>query len=191
MTQRKRAEFWRQSSFFGDLRIYRAFGIGQEFAVKEDQHRFDVKHPSVKRVQRYRMDVAPTFILTGDKPASGENPRQAYARMLTSHPQFARTAVNMIWAELMGVGIVDPPFEFDMDRQDPKNPPPAPWTVQPTHPELLDALSRICRQQLQFATHHASDCEVERLPADLSIRGRVEVSLRLVFCAAFCSALVR
>jgi hypothetical protein len=28
-----------------------------------------------------------------------------------------------------------------MDRQDPKNPPPAPWTIQPSHPELLDALA--------------------------------------------------
>jgi hypothetical protein len=142
LSRRKRDEFWRHSSFFGDLRIYRAFGIGQEFAIKEDEHRFDLAYPSVKRVQRYKKETAPAFLLTGEKPAAPENPRQAYARMLTSHPQFARAAVNMIWAELMGVGIVDPPFEFDMDRQDPKNPPPAPWTIQPTHPELLDALAQ-------------------------------------------------
>jgi len=36
---------------------------------------------------------------------------------------------------------VDPPFGFDMDRQDPANPPPSPWTLQPTHPELLNALA--------------------------------------------------
>jgi len=42
----------------------------------------------------------------------------------------------------MTVGIVDPPFEWDLDRQDPENPPPAPWTIQPSHPELLDALAR-------------------------------------------------
>jgi hypothetical protein len=142
LSRRKRDEFWRQASFFGDLRIYRAFGIGQEFAVKEDEHRFDLKYPSAKRVQRYRKDVSPAFILTSEKPAPGQTLRAAYAQMLTSDPQFARATVNMIWAELMGVGIVDPPFEFDLDRQDPKNPPPQPWTIQPTHPELLDALAK-------------------------------------------------
>jgi hypothetical protein len=60
---------------------------------------------------------------------------------LTSHPQFARAAVNRFWAEFFGAGIVDPVEDFDLDRQDPKNPPPAPWTVQPTHPELLEALA--------------------------------------------------
>src|SRR5262249_34163727 len=49
--------------------------------------------------------------------------------------------------ELMGLGIVDPPFAFDLARQDPDHPPPAPWTIQPSHPELLDALAR------EFAEH--------------------------------------
>jgi hypothetical protein len=49
--------------------------------------------------------------------------------------------VNLIWAELIGVGIVDPPFSFDLARQDPKAPPPSPWTIQPSHPELLEALA--------------------------------------------------
>jgi hypothetical protein len=62
--------------------------------------------------------------------------------MLTSDPQFARATVNWVWAELMGVGIVDPPYDFDLARQDPKRPPPAPWTVQPTHPELLERLAK-------------------------------------------------
>ena len=48
----------------------------------------------------------------------------------------------------MGVGIVDPPYDFDLSRQDPNNPPPAPWTVQPSHPELLDALAK------DFEAHH-------------------------------------
>ena len=35
--------------------------------------------------------------------------------MLTGDLQFARATVNLIWVELMGVGIVDPPFSFDLD----------------------------------------------------------------------------
>jgi hypothetical protein len=141
LSHKKREELWKHASFFGGVKIYRAFGIGQEFAVLDEKPRFDLKYPSVKRVQRYTRDISPAFLFNGELPREGESRRQAYARMLTSHPQFARTAVNLIWSEMMDVGIVDPPLDFDLDRQDPKNPPPLPWTVQPTHPELLDALA--------------------------------------------------
>jgi hypothetical protein len=53
--------------------------------------------------------------------------------MLTAHPQFARTAVNLLWAELFGVGIVDPPLDFDLARTD-------------FHPELLDRLAQYFRE---------------------------------------------
>ena len=142
LSQKKREEFWRQASFFGGIRMSRGFGIGQEFPVQEDTHRYDLKYPSVKRMKRYAADTTPTFLLDGERARPGEDFRRAYARMLTSHPQFARATANLIWTELMGVGIVDPPFEFDLARQDPDNPPPAPWTIQPTHPELLDALGK-------------------------------------------------
>jgi Protein of unknown function (DUF1553) len=55
--------------------------------------------------------------------------------------QFARAAVNYMWAYFFGMGIVDPPDQFDPARLDPDNPPPAPWTLQPSNPELLEALT--------------------------------------------------
>ena len=61
--------------------------------------------------------------------------------MLTTNPQFARATVNMIWKQFFNLGIVDPVDSFDMARQDPKNPPPAPWTVQPANADLLNALA--------------------------------------------------
>lgn len=142
LSRKKREEFWRQASFFGGIRMSRGFGIGQEFPVQDAPHRYDLKYPSVKRMKRYSADTTPTFLLDGERARPEEDLRRAYARMLTSHPQFARATANLIWTELMGVGIVDPPFEFDLARQDPDNPPPAPWTLQPTHPELLDALGK-------------------------------------------------
>ena len=39
------------------------------------------------------------------------------------------------------MGIVDPPDQFDPARLDPLNPPPAPWTLQPSNPDLLNALA--------------------------------------------------
>jgi len=70
--------------------------------------------------------------------------------MLTTHPQFARATVNLIWKQFFGLGIVDPVESFDMGRQDPKATLPAPWTCQPTNTELLDVLAR------DFAKHSFS-----------------------------------
>lgn len=150
----KRASLWRQASFFSKSRVYRPYSISQEFALVEDGKGYDLKSKSVVRMERQHADVTPEFLLTGEKPQPNENWRAAYARMLTSHPQFAKATVNLIWAELMGVGIVDPPLEFDLARQDPQNPPPTPWTIQPAHPELLDALAK------DFVAHN---CDLRHL----------------------------
>ena len=86
--------------------------------------------------------VPPQYIFTGDAPKPGENYRVALARSVTSDFQFARATVNYIWAHLFGRGIVDPPNTFDPARLDPDNPPPGPWTLQPSNPALLNALAR-------------------------------------------------
>ena len=77
----------------------------------------------------------------GGKPRAGEDYRVALARIVTADKQFARATVNYIWKEFFGRGIVEPANQFDLNRLDPANPPPAPWTIQPTHPELLEALA--------------------------------------------------
>jgi hypothetical protein len=86
--------------------------------------------------------VAPQYIFNGDAPKPGENYRVALARAVTADFQFARASVNYIWAQFFGRGIVDPPDTFDPARLDPNNPPPAPWTLQPTNAELLNALAQ-------------------------------------------------
>lgn len=142
LSSRKRAEMWRQASYFGKTFIDPSYGRFPHFQVRDSRKGYDLSTRSSLRPPRNKKaDVTPTFLLTGERPLPGENYRQAYARQLTSHPQFARAAVNLFWAELMGQGIVDGPFDFDLARQDPKNPPPAPWTIQPSHPELLDELA--------------------------------------------------
>jgi hypothetical protein len=94
--------------------------------------------------------LQPTFILTGQTADPTKPLRPQFAAMLTQHPQFARATANLIWKQFFGLGIVDPVDSFDMARQDPGNPPPAPWTVQPTNPALLEALGH------DFAQNHFS-----------------------------------
>jgi Protein of unknown function (DUF1549)/Protein of unknown function (DUF1553) len=86
--------------------------------------------------------VAPQYIFNGDAPNPGENYRSALAREVTGDFQFARASVNYIWAQMFGRGIVDPPDTFDPARLDPANPPPAPWTLQPTNAALLETLAQ-------------------------------------------------
>jgi hypothetical protein len=86
-------------------------------------------------------NVPPTYIFSGDTPKAGESYRAALARALTADPQFARATVNYLWAYFFGVGLVDPPDQFDPARLDPDNPPPDPWTLQPSNPQLLNALA--------------------------------------------------
>jgi len=159
LSQRKRAEIWRQAAFFSNLDIYRPPPRRQEFTLLERGRGYDAEAmqiaakkgydstaDSVVRMKRTKADVYPAFLLSGERAHKDEDLRRAFARILIADPQFARATVNWIWAELMGVGIVDPPYGFDLARLDPKNPPPAPWTVQPTHPELLEKLATDFRE---------------------------------------------
>jgi hypothetical protein len=95
----------------------------------------------------------PAFILTGERPRPGVDPRQELARLMTSHVQFDRATVNIVWGRLMTVGFVEPYDGFDLARLDPDNPPPAPWSVQPTNPWLLEEMARDFRAS-GYSLHH-------------------------------------
>src|SRR5262249_44483226 len=86
--------------------------------------------------------VAPTYLFSGRGPNAGENYREALAREVTADFQFARATVNYMWKEFFGRGIVDPADQFDPARLDPDNPPPDPWTLQPSNARLLNALAQ-------------------------------------------------
>jgi hypothetical protein len=149
LTSRERADLWKQAAFFGKVRLYRPYGdLVDEFVLSNEGKGYNTSSHSVIRLPRYPIDATPTFLLTGEKPRPGEDPREAYARMITGHIQFARATVNLIWAELFGVGIVDPPLEFDPARYGAEVKLPAPWAPQTPHAELLDVLAR------DFQAHH-------------------------------------
>jgi hypothetical protein len=142
---RTRNEFHRTAAFLGRTRYLMYWEDGKpqsgEFLIDDLAPGYDTEGASMLRVPRWGGESSPAFFLTGEEPRPGEHPRDALARMLTAHPQFARATVNTIWKQLMGYGIVEPFDEFDLARQDPENLPEG-WTLQPSHPELLDELAR-------------------------------------------------
>jgi hypothetical protein len=84
--------------------------------------------------------IEPAFFLSGAAPGQTETRREAYGRLLTAHPQFARATANYIWKEMFGLGIVEPADSFDLLRQDPATLRPG-ATLQPTHPRLITRLA--------------------------------------------------
>lgn len=121
----KREEFWSLAAFFAGIH-------GARFEpLKEDRAVRTITIPNAGRSVEARF-------LDGGRPEWSDDtqPRQVLADWITArdNPYFARAAVNRVWAELMGRGIVDPPDDFDA-----ANP--------PSHPELLDKLAD------EFASH--------------------------------------
>jgi Protein of unknown function (DUF1549)/Protein of unknown function (DUF1553) len=95
-------------------------------------------------------NVPPAYLWGGQTPASGTNYRVALGQFVTSDFQFARAAVNYMWKQFFGIGLVDPPDQMDPARLDPDNPPQVPWPTDPTqnwplqasNPRLLNALAQ-------------------------------------------------
>jgi hypothetical protein len=95
-------------------------------------------------------NVPPVYLWGGQVPPPGDDYRVTLGQFVTTDFQFARAAVNYVWAYFFGQGIVDPPNQFDPARLDPANPPTAPWPqdttqpwpLQPSNPQLLNALAQ-------------------------------------------------
>jgi hypothetical protein len=147
LSQRQRSQLWEMGAFFGKTRVLRRTEITtaqDEYSIDDKGPGFDPSARTVLRVERRGPKglLEPKYMFTGEQPNPAIHPRAEFARMLTADRQFARATVNLLWWEMFGVGIVDPPFSWDLARIDPKNPPAAPWTLQPSHPELLEALAQ-------------------------------------------------
>jgi hypothetical protein len=101
---------------------------GEEMVLVKAQG--EVRHPLTKEV------LPPKPLLAEAEPLEPEvDPRAALAAWMTApeNPYFARVAANRIWADLMGMGLVDP-----VDDLRATNP--------PSNPELLTALAEHYRE---------------------------------------------
>jgi hypothetical protein len=143
---KKRSDFFQNSAFLGHSRYLMYWENGKpqsgEFLIDDQNPGYNTKGASMIRVPRFGGPSDPAFILTGERPQSGVPPREELGRMLTAHPQFARATVNLFWAKLMGIGIVEPFDEFDLGKPE-----------QASHPELLDTLAADFREHNYSLRH--------------------------------------
>jgi Protein of unknown function (DUF1549)/Protein of unknown function (DUF1553) len=148
MSKRTRYDFWKNAAFFAQITVTRARDAvtnQQETTLADNTTgAYRLNTTSGNKTPRTPINgldyVDPAFFLGGDAPQAGESRRAAYGRILTSNPQFARAAVNYLWKEIFGFGIVEPADSFDLNRLDPASLAPG-ATLQPTHPQLLTQLA--------------------------------------------------
>jgi hypothetical protein len=117
-----REQFWNQAAFFAGIERQ---GSGIFQPLVEVTERRTVQRPDATK-------KTPALFLDGQAPTfkTGASSRQALAEWITGadNPFFARATVNRVWAQLFGIGIVDPVDNFHDDNR-------------ASHPELLDELA--------------------------------------------------
>ena len=122
LTGKSREDFFRQAAFFGRTRMImnweNGFQANTEYTVDDDvEPGYPTRSESIVRVPRTGGSNEPKFILDGPRaPRRASCPGTRSRGLLTGHIQFARATANRIWAELMGVGIVEPLDGFDLER---------------------------------------------------------------------------
>ena len=151
----RRANMWGLSAYFARTRMQRqvvtttpqvAKYVVSETAAGEYQLNTTTGNRTARQPINGVSVIAPSYpfamgtaSLAGIQP--GETRRQALAWQVTGDIQFSRAIVNYVWEKFMVQAFVSPSNTFDLARLDPNNPPPAPWTLQPTNPELLQTLA--------------------------------------------------
>jgi hypothetical protein len=153
--QQKRQNMWGLSAYFARVRMQaqsvtvNAQNINKFIVSDTATGEYQLNTTSGNRVARQPINGVSVIPPNNPfKPAtagglqSGDTRRQALARQVTGDIQFSRAIVNYIWEKFMVEAFVSPSNTFDLARLDPNNPPAAPWTLQPTNPQLMDQLAQ-------------------------------------------------
>jgi len=131
-------QYWGLAAFFG--RLFK-MGSGDEYTifdlpVSEQLGSGDVNGEVKLLHPRTKVELKPTLLDgTVIRNSGRDNPRNTLADWMVKHPYFAEAAVNRMWSQFFGRGIVDPVDDFRS-------------TNPPTHPELLRKLAA------DFREHH-------------------------------------
>ena len=151
--QQKRADMQGLSAFFARTRMVRQVvtpdPLLAKYTISDDTYlgeyllntRTGNRTPREPGFEELNI-VDPRYPFVTQTTGGGKFRRDVLANSVIGDRQFARAAVNYIWEKLMVEALASPSNGFDPARLDPENPLPAPWTLQPNNPELLQALSQ-------------------------------------------------
>lgn len=120
----KQDQFWKYAAFFSGLRTQ-----GDNDNVMFASESFEKPRVTIPGLEK----TVDASFLDGAQPqwSPQSKPRQTLASWITDNqnPYFTRAAVNRIWGQMIGIGLVEPVDDFTADN-------PA------SHPELLDMLAK-------------------------------------------------
>lgn len=150
-SRRTRLEAQRMAAFFARLNMplrnvpsnnfyYFSYDVSDRATGTYDLNTTTGNRPSRTAIGTLR-NLTPEYIGTGQTPKDGAW-RAALGEFIYKDPMFAVNFVNRFWRELFGMGLVEPYDMLDPDRLDPDKPPAEPWTLQATHPVLLQKLAK-------------------------------------------------
>jgi hypothetical protein len=155
-SKQKRQNLWGLSAYFARVRMQRQVvtttpQVAKYVVSDASTGEYQLNTTTGNRVARQPINgvsvIAPNYPFGAGSSGSsgglqpGETRRQALAQQVTGDIQFSRAIVNYIWEKFMVQAFVSPSNTFDLARLDADNPPPAPWTLQPTNPQLLEAMA--------------------------------------------------
>ncbi len=133
-------DFWRYAAFFARMKQHSGAAGGPTFVT--DRREGEVRFPGSDEI------VSPGYpgVAAPPEPDPAGNRRRQLTIWMASrdNPYLARAAVNRVWAQMFGRGLVDP-----VDAMDADNP--------PSHPEILDFLSDfLVRQRFDLRSVYAA-----------------------------------
>lgn len=124
------AEYWGMAAFFRQVKsVYVKDGTVQRYGAREDTA---PKSRALLMVPPSEKKQPPTFLRGGEAKVPADGPcLPVLAGWIASpnNPYFARAAVNRVWHQFLGRGLVNPVDDMIADNV-------------PSHPDLLDALTR-------------------------------------------------
>ena len=128
---------WKQQQFWNMAAFYSGFSRPEDENEDDPAAMFRIAEKTDARSIRIpgTEETVPAIFLTGTQPEWDKNERQTPRQVLADwivadkNPYFARMAVNRLWAQFFGRGLVDPVDDFSDE-----NP--------PSHPKVLDLLAR-------------------------------------------------
>jgi hypothetical protein len=147
-----RAQAWQMAAFASRMRLTRNPAVnGQPLYLSEEisdaaTGTYDLNTTYGNRPNRQPIGTVKSMTPVyrdGQAPPDGKGTwRDAYAGFVTTDPMFARNFANRLWKQFFHLGLVDPVDTMDPARLDPNNPPPAPWALQASNPQLLERLAQ-------------------------------------------------